>query len=48
MIPPIKSFEGNLGIRLVLGLFLFSDLNGAEPADTNYLEEKEPKYRLPK
>ena len=48
MIPPIKSFEGNLGIRLFVGLFLFSVLNGAEPADTNYLEEKVPKYRLPK
>ena len=48
MIPPIKSLEGNLGIRLFVGLFLFSVLNGAEPADTNYLEEKVPKYRLPK
>jgi hypothetical protein len=48
MIPPIKSLEGNLGIRLFVGLFLFSILNGAEPADTNYLEEKVPKYRLPK
>ena len=48
MIPRIKLLEGNLGIRLFVGLFLFSILNGAEPADTNYLEEKVPKYRLPK
>ena len=49
MICWIKSLEENPSIRLsVVLLSLFSLLNGAEPADTNYVEAEVPEYRLPK
>ena len=49
MICWIKSLEENPSIRLsVVLLSLFSFLNGAEPADTNYDEAEVPEYRLPK